>query len=158
MCKKRCVAHMPPQCRFSMYKKWRGCGWALPDGRARSLVMSAVDISATAQAECWMSYQILAGPTIEESDIYAIIQSDIYTYVREMMLKFITGAADPETEWDDYMASIKDMAWIQSFRSSRMHWIVIWLGKTGLPGGFQVNAIDLTLSALNTVEPREIFM
>lgn len=54
-------------------------------------------------------YPYYASLTVLESEEYASIESDIYTYVGEMTLKFITGAADPETEWDDYVATIEGM-------------------------------------------------
>ncbi len=56
----------------------------------------------------WL-YPYNASLTLEESETYAPILNDIYTYVSEMTLKFITGAEDPETGWDDYVATIEAM-------------------------------------------------
>ncbi len=56
----------------------------------------------------WL-YPYNASLTLEESETYAPILNDIYTYVSEMTLKFITGAEDPEAGWDDYVATIEAM-------------------------------------------------
>lgn len=80
-----------------------------------SRYMAAYDERTRSAVELWGEdeqdwlYPYNAGLTIEESDTYSTIQSDIYTYVKEMTLKFITGAADPETEWDAYVAAIEGM-------------------------------------------------
>ena len=80
-----------------------------------SRYMAAYDERIRSAVELWGEdeqdwlYPYNAGLTIEESDTYSTIQSDIYTYVKEMTLKFITGASDPETEWDEYVAAIEGM-------------------------------------------------
>lgn len=51
----------------------------------------------------WLSY------TTEESETRAEIQTDIETYQEEMMLKFVTGQADIDAEWDTYCQTLLDM-------------------------------------------------
>lgn len=51
----------------------------------------------------WLSY------TTEESEDRAEVQTDIETYQEEMTLKFITGQADIEAEWDNYCQTLEDM-------------------------------------------------
>ncbi len=51
----------------------------------------------------WLSY------TTEESEERAEIQTDIETYQEEMRLKFITGQADIDAEWDTYCQTLIDM-------------------------------------------------
>ena len=80
-----------------------------------SRYMAAYDERTRSAVELWGEdeqdwlYPYNAGLTIEESDVYATIESDIYTYVGEMTLKFITGAADPEAQWDEYVSAIREM-------------------------------------------------
>lgn len=80
-----------------------------------SRYMAAYDERTQNAVELWGEddqdylYPYNASLTVTESEEYASIESDIYTYVGEMTLKFITGAADPETEWDDYVATIEGM-------------------------------------------------
>lgn len=51
----------------------------------------------------WLSY------TTEESETRAEIETDITTYQEEMILKFVTGQADIDTEWDTYCQTLIDM-------------------------------------------------
>ena len=51
----------------------------------------------------WLSY------TTEESQRRAELQTDLETYQEEMQLKFITGQADIDKEWDNYVATCKSM-------------------------------------------------
>ena len=80
-----------------------------------SRYMGAYDERTQEAVEIWGEddqdwlYPTNAGLTVGESEEYAAIESDIYTYVSEMTLKFITGTADPKTEWDSYVSTIEDM-------------------------------------------------
>jgi putative aldouronate transport system substrate-binding protein len=47
--------------------------------------------------------------TSDESSERALYSNDIETYQEEMGLKFITGAADIDAEWDNYCATLKSM-------------------------------------------------
>ena len=47
--------------------------------------------------------------TPEESSTYSKIMTDIDTYHDEMVLKFITGEANLETDWDSYVSNIQGM-------------------------------------------------
>ena len=58
---------------------------------------------ATTPNANWLSY------TTEESEARAEVQTDIETYQEEMRLKFITGQADIEAEWDTYCQTLEDM-------------------------------------------------
>lgn len=58
---------------------------------------------ATTPNANWLSY------TTEESEERAEVQTDIETYQEEMRLKFITGQADIEAEWDTYCQTLEDM-------------------------------------------------
>lgn len=51
----------------------------------------------------WLSY------TTEESQTVAELQADIETYQEEWRLKFITGQADIDAEWDNYCATLESM-------------------------------------------------
>lgn len=51
----------------------------------------------------WLSF------TTEESQLKADLQTDIETYQKEMRLKFITGQADIDAEWDEYCATLERM-------------------------------------------------
>ena len=55
----------------------------------------------------WL-YPIKASLTVEESDEYAAILSEVRTYVQEMTLKFITGA-EPMENWDSFVTALEDM-------------------------------------------------
>ena len=55
----------------------------------------------------WL-YPIKASLTVEESDEYTAIMSEVRTYVQEETLKFITGAESMD-HWDDYIAALEDM-------------------------------------------------
>ena len=80
-----------------------------------SRYMAAYDERTRNAVELWGQddqdylYPYNASLTVQESEEYASIESDIYTYVGEMTLKFITGAADPETQWDEYVSTIEGM-------------------------------------------------
>lgn len=80
-----------------------------------SRYMAAYDERTRNAVELWGEddqdylYPYNASLTVVESEEYASIESDIYTYVGEMTLKFITGAADPETQWDEYVGTIEGM-------------------------------------------------
>ena len=47
--------------------------------------------------------------TAEEAEIVADYKTDVETYRDEMMMKFITGTADIETEFDDYLAKLDEL-------------------------------------------------
>ncbi len=47
--------------------------------------------------------------TTEESEEYAVMESDIETYVEECTVKFIVGDMDIETQWDEYVAMLETM-------------------------------------------------
>ena len=53
----------------------------------------------------WLSY------LPEESARQAQLQSDLDTYQEEMRLKFITGQADVEAEWDNYVSTCLSMGY-----------------------------------------------
>lgn len=55
----------------------------------------------------WL-YPRNASLTVEESEEYAAILSEVRTYVQEMTLKFITGAESLE-QWDNYCQQLIDM-------------------------------------------------
>ena len=57
--------------------------------------------------ERWLSY------TTEESQKRQDIQNDINTYIEEMRLKFITGQADIEAEWDNYCSTLESMGYYE---------------------------------------------
>ena len=66
--------------------------------------VAAYDSSdATTPNANWLSY------TTEESEKRAEVQTDIETYQEEMRLKFITGQADIEAEWDTYCQTLEEM-------------------------------------------------
>lgn len=58
---------------------------------------------ATTPNANWLSY------TTEESEERAEVQTDVETYQEEMRLKFITGQADIEAEWETYCQTLEDM-------------------------------------------------
>lgn len=58
---------------------------------------------ATVPNSNWLSY------TTEESEERTDVQTDIETYQEEMRLKFITGQADIDAEWDTYVATLDSM-------------------------------------------------
>ncbi len=47
--------------------------------------------------------------TAEEAEVIADYRTDVETYRDEMMMKFITGTADIETEFDDYVAKLNEL-------------------------------------------------
>lgn len=55
----------------------------------------------------WLSY------TTEESNRRADLQTDLETYQEEMRLKFITGQADIDAEWDSYCASLESLGFYE---------------------------------------------
>ena len=68
--------------------------------------VAAYDSSdATMPNQWWLTY------TTEESQRMADLQADLETYQEEMRLKFVTGQADIEAEWDNYVASCKAMGY-----------------------------------------------
>lgn len=54
--------------------------------------------------EVWPTFTF----TIEESERYQALHSDINTYMEEMQAKFISGQA-PLSEWDNYVNTINRM-------------------------------------------------
>ena len=71
---------------------------------AVSTWVAAYDSSdATVPTASWLSY------TTEESEERADVQTDIETYQEEMRLKFITGQADIDAEWDTYVETLESM-------------------------------------------------
>jgi putative aldouronate transport system substrate-binding protein len=68
--------------------------------------VSAYDSSdATMPNTQWLSY------TTEESQTVYDLQSDLETYEEEMRLKFITGQADIDAQWDTYCATLESMGY-----------------------------------------------
>lgn len=55
----------------------------------------------------WLSY------TTEESNRRADLQTDLETYQEEMRLKFITGQADIDAEWDTYCAQLESLGFYE---------------------------------------------
>lgn len=55
----------------------------------------------------WLSY------TTEESNRRADLQTDLETYQEEMRLKFITGQADIDAEWDTYCSTLDSMGFYE---------------------------------------------
>lgn len=55
----------------------------------------------------WLSY------TTEESNRRADLQTDLETYQEEMRLKFITGQADIDAEWDTYCDTLESMGFYE---------------------------------------------
>ena len=51
----------------------------------------------------------VASFTAEEAEVIADYRTDVETYRDEMMMKFITGTADIETEFDDYVAKLNEL-------------------------------------------------
>lgn len=47
--------------------------------------------------------------TSEEGAEYSAIMGDITTYVQECTVKFITGAMDPDSDWDGFVSQIQSM-------------------------------------------------
>lgn len=47
--------------------------------------------------------------TSEEGAEYSAIMGDITTYVQECTVKFITGAMDPDSDWDSFVSQIQSM-------------------------------------------------
>ena len=47
--------------------------------------------------------------TEEESKRYTVLNGQIDTYITEQRTKFITGEADVEAEWDNYIATLKSL-------------------------------------------------
>ena len=47
--------------------------------------------------------------TAEEAEVIADYRTDVETYRDEMMMKLITGTADIETEFDDYVAKLNEL-------------------------------------------------
>jgi len=55
--------------------------------------------------EIWADFP----PTAEESEEISALLTDINAYINEMRVKFITGEADLDTEWDNYVQTLKRM-------------------------------------------------
>lgn len=47
--------------------------------------------------------------TVEEAEVKAEYLTDIETYRDEMLINFMTGVVDIETEWDNYLAKLDEM-------------------------------------------------
>lgn len=47
--------------------------------------------------------------TSEEGAEYSATMGDITTYVQECTVKFITGAMDPDNDWDGFVSQIQSM-------------------------------------------------
>ena len=62
-------------------------------------------------ASCGDKNYVLPNVTLstEEAEIYGSNFSDVNTHAQEMTLKFITGQADIDAEWDSYVASLETM-------------------------------------------------
>ena len=79
-----------------------------------SRYMGAYDERTASAVELWGEddqeylYPTNAGLTVDESDVYSNIMSEVRTYVQEMTLKFITGAESMD-QWDTYVQTIEDM-------------------------------------------------
>lgn len=68
--------------------------------------MNAIELWGEDEQD-WL-YPKNASLTVDESDRYAAILSEVRTYVQEMTLKYITGAESLDT-WDTYVQSLVDM-------------------------------------------------
>lgn len=68
--------------------------------------MSAIELWGEDEQD-WL-YPKNASLTVDESDRYTAILSEVRTYVQEMTLKYITGAESLDT-WDTYVQSLVDM-------------------------------------------------
>jgi putative aldouronate transport system substrate-binding protein len=58
--------------------------------------------------------------TVEEQDKIDMVAAECKDYFNEMRAKFITGEADIETEWDDYVATMYNLGlqdWIDAMQS-----------------------------------------
>ena len=60
-------------------------------------------------SDCTYNYPTYAVMTTEESEEHNSIASDLSTYEDSMILEFITGAADVETEFDSFVETLYDM-------------------------------------------------
>ncbi|MDD6023172.1 MAG: extracellular solute-binding protein [Oscillospiraceae bacterium] len=60
-------------------------------------------------SDCRDNYPTYAAMTIDETEEYASIESDLGTYMDSRILEFITGAADIDKEFDAYVETLYDM-------------------------------------------------
>lgn len=72
-------------------------------------VVDAMDVWASTVDEDTWDYPPMAKLTQEENEAYSGLFSDIETYVREMMLKFIIGTASLENEYEDFLQTLDSM-------------------------------------------------
>jgi putative aldouronate transport system substrate-binding protein len=76
---------------------------------------SIYDTQAQAEAaDIWNSnrnntQQYHGALTSDESTDYSAIYSDIETYISNMSISFMTGAADIETQWDTFVSTLESM-------------------------------------------------
>lgn len=86
-------------------------GYKLADaGRARNsqVMRDAEDIWRNGSNEDWWILPVLSA-TAEETEEFSELNSAISTYCGEMYHKFITGEADLESGWDEYIDTLKGM-------------------------------------------------
>ena len=70
--------------------------------------LAASDIWAASRDGAW-TYPKGAALTAEESETFNGIFTDVNTYVAEMILGFITGGHDIDSEWDTFQSTLTDM-------------------------------------------------
>lgn len=86
----------------------------LVDGLRKEKIYDEISLKAS---DVWSNsrdgaYFYPKGSTLnaEESETFNSIFTDINTYVTEMILAFITGSKDIDTEWDTFQATLKEMS------------------------------------------------
>lgn len=60
-------------------------------------------------SDCAYNYPAYAKMTAEETEEYTRISAEISTYTDTRILEFITGAADIDADWDNYVSTIEGM-------------------------------------------------
>ncbi|TBL74566.1 extracellular solute-binding protein [Paenibacillus thalictri] len=97
---------------IGQYTTWPGGGVPLyiveKIDKSGNMYPTAVD--ATKLVEPYMPKKLLPQLlfTKEEQDQINVLGTDISTYINEMRVKFVTGAA-PFSEWDNYVSTLKKM-------------------------------------------------
>ena len=56
-----------------------------------------------------LKYKIYGEIRSDEADENSVISSEVTTYISECFVKFINGSMDIETQWDEYLNTLKSM-------------------------------------------------
>ncbi|MDR2799560.1 MAG: hypothetical protein LBB07_02980, partial [Bifidobacteriaceae bacterium] len=109
-----------------------GCEIYLPQIRNSADDSKADDFQSFIKNEAKVKdsdYAALPYPSLflseEQSDIVNQIKVDLQTYVENMEAKFVTGAADINSQWDTYIATIQKMnidAYIKAYQDAYDVW------------------------------------